>query len=225
MSDGTLLPPTLRAQIVRDLSPVRPLRRPWMRASLLLPIAFLLIWLLPVAYGVRRDAEALGTGLLWGMSVLQVLVGLGLVVLALREAVPGRGLPLLADLALLVSGLGLAVVATFLTWHASTTIVPSHQAWYFWRVCFGSTAVYGLPAFLLAWYLAARAFPLRPVVIGALCGLGGGLLADAGWRTYCHVSEPGHVLSAHLGAVLLLCALGALVGLFRGRQEARHRLS
>ena len=34
-------------------------------------------------------------------------------------------------------------------------------------------------------FLAARAFWLRPSVAGALYGLGGGLIADAGMRLYC----------------------------------------
>lgn len=47
--------------------------------------------------------------------------------------------------------------------------------------------------------LAARAYPTRPVVAGALLGLGAGLMANAGWRLFCHFSEPAHVLSAHVG--------------------------
>jgi hypothetical protein len=46
-------------------------------------------------------------------------------------------------------------------------------------------------------------------LVGALVGLGAGLVTDAGWRTFCHVSDPWHVLSAHLAAVLALCGTGA----------------
>jgi len=47
--------------------------------------------------------------------------------------------------------------------------------------------------------LAARAYPTRPVVAGALLGVGAGLMANAGWRLFRHFSEPAHVLSAHVG--------------------------
>jgi hypothetical protein len=71
--------------------------------------------------------------------------------------------------------------------------------------------VSALPAVALASILAARAYPLRPAVAGALLGLGAGLMADAGWRLFCHFSEPAHVLSAHLGGVLLSMCLGAVM--------------
>ncbi|HUQ88064.1 MAG TPA: NrsF family protein, partial [Vicinamibacterales bacterium] len=58
--------------------------------------------------------------------------------------------------------------------------------------------------------LAARAYPTRPAIAGALLGLGAGLMADAGWRIFCHFSEPAHVLSAHLAAVLMSTLIGSL---------------
>ena len=35
-------------------------------------------------------------------------------------------------------------------------------------------------------------------------------MADAGWRIFCHFSEPAHVLSAHLAAVIMSTMIGAL---------------
>src|SRR5437660_834052 len=46
--------------------------------------------------------------------------------------------------------------------------------------CFRTSAVAALPALMVAAFLAARAFPVRPSVAGVLYGLGGGLIADAG---------------------------------------------
>ena len=47
-----------------------------------------------------------------------------------------------------------------------------------------------MPALIVAALLAARAFPLRPGVAGALYGLGCGLIADAGLRLYCEYTAP-----------------------------------
>jgi hypothetical protein len=63
---------------------------------------------------------------------------------------------------------------------------------------------------------AARArstgnFPTRPGVVGALCGLAAGVLADSGWRLACEVSSPAHVLEAHGLAVALMAVLGFAV--------------
>jgi hypothetical protein len=54
------------------------------------------------------------------------------------------------------------------------------------------------------------AFPTRPGLVGALCGLAAGVLADSGWRLACEVSSPAHVLESHAFAVLLVTGLGAL---------------
>ncbi len=70
-----------------------------------------------------------------------------------------------------------------------------------------------MPVVALASILAARAYPTRPAVAGALLGLGAGLMADAGWRIFCHFSEPAHVLSAHLAAVVLSTMIGVLAAL------------
>jgi hypothetical protein len=60
-------------------------------------------------------------------------------------------------------------------------------------------------------------------VAGALYGLGAGIMADAGVRLFCRVSEPSHVLIAHGGAILSLVALGALAASLVERVKARRR--
>ncbi len=208
---ATTPPDDLRRAILADLRPVRPLRRPWVRSLALLPLAILLLLGQPLALGLRHDALVLGFGLLWGMSALQTLAGLALIGAALREAVPGRTLARAAG-ALLGLALAWTVGLTLLTWSASATVVPPGRIAFFWKVCFGGPIVLGLPVLALALLLAARAFPLRPGLVGGLAGMGSGLLTDSGWRTYCHVSEPSHVLLAHVAAVATLALVGALGG-------------
>jgi hypothetical protein len=43
-----------------------------------------------------------------------------------------------------------------------------------------------------------------------LCGLAAGLLADSGWRLYCDVSSPSHVLGSHGLAIVLMAGVGAV---------------
>ena len=80
-----------------------------------------------------------------------------------------------------------------------------------------------LPVVVLASVLAARAYPVRPVIAGAMLGLGGGLMADAGWRIFCHFSEPAHVLSAHLAAVVVSSLLGAVLATALSAERTRAR--
>jgi hypothetical protein len=198
-----------RGAILADLSPVRPLPAPLRRALLLLPAGILLLAAQPLIYGVRNDASVLGLYRLWGLSAAQSLLGLLFIAAALREAVPGRTLPgarMLFALGALVS-----VAVTFLTWQGSATIVPPGHVARYWTICFTRPVLIGFPVMAIALALAWRAYPLRAALVGAFAGLGAGLMTDAGWRTFCHVSDPVHVLSAHLAAVLALSAAGAAV--------------
>jgi hypothetical protein len=196
-----------RGAILADLSPVRPLPAPLRRAMVLLPAGILLLAAQPLIYVLRSDAPALGIFRLWGLSAAQSVLGLLFIAAALREAVPGRTLP--RARLLLAFGALVSVAVTFVTWQGSATVVPPGHVALFWTVCFTRPVLIGFPVMAIALALAWRAYPLRAALVGAFAGLGAGLMTDAGWRTFCHVSDPVHVLSAHLAAVLALSAAGA----------------
>jgi hypothetical protein len=207
-SRASAVPLSLREAIGRDLRPVRPLAMPAVRALWLAPLALLLLVASVAAFGLRRDFPAVGLALTWGASILQMLLGLSLIAAALREAVPGTTLTRRA-LGVLFATASIAVITiTWATWAASPTRIAPWAVLYVWRVCFGATIVSALPALALSGWLVARAFPLRPRFAGGLYGLGSGLLADAGWRLFCHFSDPAHVFGAHTAAVAVTCALG-----------------
>ena len=204
------LSPSVRVEIARSLSPVRPLRGPWQRAMAFALMGLLLLVAIPLAYGLRWNAPLLGAGL-WGGSVLQIAVAVGLLACALAESIPGRQgghSRLLAHAAL---GVGVVLVVTGLTFLTSPTYVPPGAAGYF-RVCISRSFAIGLVPLAVAVLLLRRGLPLRPAVAGALAGLGAGLLADSGWRLFCEVSDPAHVLAAHGSAVLGVALAGALSG-------------
>ena len=202
------IPAALRAAVAGDLRPVTPLPPPQLRLVPVVPLALLLLVASVFAFGLRRDAPALGSVLTWGVSTLQMVLGLTLVALALREAVPGTTLSRRA-LGIAIGTATIAVLTiTWMTWSASHTRVAAVSADFVWRVCFGATILSALPALAVSGWLVARAFPLRPRIAGALYGLGSGLMADAGWRLFCHYSEPAHVLSAHLGGVFVSMLIG-----------------
>ena len=200
----------LRCQIANP-APVRPLPAPSRRTRLLMPLALLVIVAAPLLYGRRKDLTTYAPLATWGLSALQSCVGLWLLAMALREAVPGenvstRALTLAASLAL-----GLVVAVTLLTYALSPTPVPPGYAWAFWKECFIIPTLVASPLLLVATLMVARAFPTRPAVAGALCGLSAGILSDAGWRVSCNVSSPAHVFGAHGLAVLAMAGVGSLV--------------
>jgi hypothetical protein len=212
------LPEALRAAIGRDLRAVRPLPRPAVRALAIVPVAVLLLFAAVGVFGLRQDAPQLGFLLTWLSSTLEMTLGVVLVGAALREAIPGT------TLARRVVGsvFGTAAIGvltlTWETWSASPTTISEAFGGFVWRVCVAGIVVSALPALAVSGWLVARAFPLRPRLAGALYGLGAGLMADAGWRLFCHYSEPLHVLGAHTLGVAVSCLIAsALAPLLRRR--------
>lgn len=209
--DDVIAPAPLRAAIQADLRAVAALRAPAVRAGWVAPIALVLLGGAAMVFGVRRDAPRLGWLLTWGASSFEMMLGLGLVTAALREAVPGTTLSRRA----LATAFGAAIAAvagiTWLTWSASGVGLVQDPGAYVWRVCFAGTIASAMPPLLVSGWLVARAFPLRPRFAGALYGLGAGMIADAGWRIFCHFSDPAHVFGAHAAAIAVTTAAGALL--------------
>lgn len=214
------MPQELRARLAADYGPVRILPSPWVRALWLLPFAVIAVAAAPVVFDIRPDASRLGWLALWGASSVQVLFGLALLVAALREAVPGRGWHHAAIALWVALPLLIVTAVTLNSWMVSPAILRSNW-WVIGLACFASSAASGLPIVALASVLAARAYPTRPALTGALLGLGSGLMADAGWRLFCHFSEPAHVLSAHVGAVLMSMLVGASLATVICRAQRR----
>ena len=213
------LPSELRDRLAADYQPVHGLRSPWARALWVLPLAVLALVAAPIAFSVRPDAPRLGWLGLWGFSLLQSAIGFGVLAAALREAVPGRNWSRAALGLWLTLPIVAIVAVTIASWESSPTVLRGGW-WLVGGVCFSGSAATALPVVALASILAARAYPTRPALAGALLGLGAGLIADAGWRIFCHFSEPAHVLSAHFAAVVMSTAIGSL---FAVRLSSRLR--
>jgi hypothetical protein len=199
----------LRTAIAADLAPVRPLAPPHSRVLPVVPLALLLLVAAPVVFDLR-ELSLLGWMWSWGASTLQMMVGLAIIALALRESVPGRSLParLLVGT---VAGVALLLIAVTA---AAWSLNPVSLARYWWQIgamCAVGSATSALPAVVLSAVLIVRAYPVRPALAGGIAGLGGGLLADAGWRLFCHFSEPAHVIAAHLGGVVVAAIAGAVL--------------
>jgi hypothetical protein len=202
-----------RDEIVGSLTPVRPLPPPLHRAWTLLPPALLLATAAPLLIGQRGDLERYAPLLTWGVTGLQALLGLWLLTLAFREAVPGRNvswrvLALAATLTPLCV-LGIAL----LTNAASPRAVPAGREVQFWVECVLGPLAIGTPFMIVATLMAVRAFPTRPAILGALCGTSAGILSDAGWRLSCWFSEPAHIIGSHGLAILGLTIAGSLVAI------------
>ena len=212
----TVVPAELRSRIHADYAAVRPLPSPWLRALWCAPFAVLALLAAPTYFHVRADVLQLGWSRSWGASLVQVVAGFALLAAALRESVPGRSWSAGAIGMWIATPIVLAIAVTFASWEASPVILPRGW-WTVWMVCLSGSAATALPLVALANVLVARAYPTRPAVAGLLLGIGAGVIADAGWRMFCHFSEPAHVLSAHLGGVAVAAFAGWRLAVMLGK--------
>jgi len=215
-----------RDAIVSDLAPVRPLPKPSRRVWLLVPIGLMLAATAPFVNGIRGDLLPFAPLLTWGATGLQTMLGLWLLALGFREAVPGRNVSARSLASATVLTVMLVSAITLLTNAASATVVPPGDELRDWIECVVWPALIGAPFMVIATLMAARAFPTRPAIAGALCGLSAGVLSDAGWRLSCWISDPVHLAESHALAILTLTAAGSLVAtLLDSRHWRRLRKS
>lgn len=206
------LPTQLHTRIAADYEAVPPLPPPFVRALSVAPFAIVALLAAPLFFSVRSDADRLGWAMTWGTSLTQVACGFIVIAAALRESIPGRAWSPAALLAWVIAPFMLLIAVTLASWQVSQ--VPLGRGW--WVVglaCVTGSAATALPIVALANVLAARAYPTRPAITGLLLGAGAGLMADAGWRLFCHFSDPSHVLSAHLTGVAIAAVTGSMLAL------------
>ena len=200
------VPAALLSAVKRDLNPIRPLASPARRALALLPIGLILLMGMPAFWHWQAHVK-LAPWTSWVWSTLEMALSLIVLAAAFREAVPGRELSGRKLSALiLIAGAGLVL------FNAGTQPPPPTSAhdWMHWVwECIYMTISFSIPALVVPAWLVARALPNRPALTGALCGLGVGIMADAGLRLFCWDGGT-HLVVAHGGAVVLLVTLGAI---------------
>jgi hypothetical protein len=133
-----------------------------------------------------------------------------LIALSLRDAVPGREVHLRALVTSIAIVLGFSAGLTLQTWRISPIGIGTAWA-YVSTLCFVGTWITALPLLAGTVLLVARAFPTRPWSTGLLAGLGAGAAADAGWRLFCHFSQPAHVLLSHTAGMIAAGVAGAVL--------------
>jgi hypothetical protein len=203
------------AAILRDLTPAPPLAPPWLRTLRFAPLALLLAAAIPFTFGLRSDfsAPVLLT------SLAQFAAGVCFAGVALWDAIPGRTASPRPLWYAGAAGALTFLVAMTLTAPAGRFTIPPGAENVVFRVCLIFPVGLGLPILAVLVWLLFRGFPVRPAWTGALAGLGCGLIVESGWRSFCHYSDPGHVLSTHGAAVAILTLAGAAAAWQRARRS------
>lgn len=210
-----LVPEALHSAIAADLQPVRPLPPAWMRT--LTAVAAAVFGLVVVVaffrFQIRPDMDQLPMWVGWGSTVVQFGIGILLIGMAMREAVPGQGVPTGALLLALGTALLAQILVAVVTWMHSPGMPLTDGIFVTsGMTCAGHDTTMALPALAVTLLLVFRALPLRPSIAGLLGGAGAAVTADAVNHIMCPMSDLRHVLVWHTGALLGLMLIGWLVG-------------
>lgn len=209
------VPESLRKAIKEDLQPVRPLPPIWMRTLTATAVAALGLAAVAVMFKLtpRPDMDQIPMWLGWGCTAVQLLIGVMLISMALREAVPGNGVPSGAVKLAVGTGLVMQILVGIATWMHSTGMpFVEGRGLAIGVGCAAHDLALGLPALAVTLWLVFRALPLRPSIAGLLGGTGAAVTADAVNHIVCPMSDLRHVLVWHTGVIFGLMLVGWLTG-------------
>jgi hypothetical protein len=209
------MPETLRRTVADDLVPVRPLPPAWVRTLQAATLAVVGIAVIIVLFSrsLRPDMDQLPMWVGWGSTALQLAVGVVLIGLALREAIPGQQVSQPVSASFIGLGAFMQVVVGIATWMNSPGMVaPEGKATILGVGCALNDIALAAPAMAVTLWLVFRALPIRPSIAGLLGGAGAAVTADALTHVLCPMSDLRHVLVWHTGALLVLMLLGWAIG-------------
>lgn len=211
----------IKNEVARDLGAVTPLKAPSVSALVTLPLGIFVASIVLVGYGLRADAAVLGTWPLWGPPFAMAAAAYVLVVLALRERIPGASASWIWWVTLPVLAIAVQLGGAFYTFRHAPPTDPA-VAWSRQSVCLWHISLLALPSVLVVLWLLSRGLTLRPRLAGLMSGVAGGVLTEGIFRLHCGWSEPSHILPWHTGAILATAGLGLLGGVWweRRRLEA-----
>ncbi len=206
------LPNSLREAIESDHQPVRPLHPAWMRTMLAVATMSVVLAFVLAKASLRPDIDQLPMWLSWGCSTLQLVLGAILVGLAMRESIPGEGLPGGAVRFAAVTALAVQILVGIATSIYSPAIAMPGSGIAPGIGCLKHETAMALPTFVVTLWLVFRALPLRAPTAGLLGGAGATVASDAVIHLLCPMANLSHVLVWHSGAVILFMAIGWTAG-------------
>ena len=203
-----------RNQLIEDLAAdLKPVRRPgrtWLSALLWLAIATAYSSIIVIATGPLRDGGLHDLTehpwfLLETVTATAAIVALTLA--TLRLSIPSPRHPLLRALPAICIALLWASFFIVGLWEPAHPVSMDGKR----EHCLLQGLFFSFPSMgLLLWY-ARRLMPLWPRATGALAGAAAAAI-PAAWMQFACMYAPDHILTHHIGPIVILAGVGALVG-------------
>lgn len=199
--------------LIHDLKPVRALKSAHLWALALTALILCAAFVVGV-YDFRpefHDTRWLSQWIVVGKPLLLLLIGLAALTLTARLARPDGepSRPALYSLMGLSGAVGVTVLFDLITRGSSTLNALSEPFMLCWQVVLTG----GVVSYAALWGLwLRRAAPANPVAFGGLSGLAVGALMAAAYALHCDRDWPLYILVFYGAPVLILGALGAILG-------------
>jgi hypothetical protein len=207
------VPNGLREAIRQDSRAVQPLHPAWLRTVVSTGVLAVVLAFALASSSLRTDLDQLPMWLSWGCSALQLVLGVLLIAMALRESVPGAAVPNGVIRWVAATALAVQVLVGIATSIYSPAITMPGSGMAAGVGCLSHETLIALPTFVFTMWLVFRALPLRAPVAGLLGGVGAAVASDAVLHLICPMSNLRHVLVWHTGAVVLFMVAGWVAGL------------
>ncbi|RTM13620.1 MAG: DUF1109 domain-containing protein [Bradyrhizobiaceae bacterium] len=203
--------PALITALSADMSPVRRLKPPVLRAFGWLGCAAVLLMLLAVNRGIRPDlAERLQDAAFATSIAATIVTGMLAAIAAFLISLPDRSrlwllLPL-PSLAVWLSNVGYQCLTHWVV-IGPESISPGEA-----MRCFSTLALTGMPLSLLLVVMLRYAAPLRPTAVAVTGSLAVGALTAAALSLFHTIDASAMILMWNIGTALLFAGIAAVFG-------------
>lgn len=203
--------------LAADLAPVKSPGKTGLRAFIWLVVATLYSTIVILATGPVREGSAqnLIDYPLFGLETLIASAAVvALTASTLRLAIPSDRHPLLRvapALTLSVLWVAFYVVGLWEPIHPVSMLGKREH-------CVLQGLFFSFPSMALLLYYARGLMPLWPRATGALAGAAAGAI-PAAWMQFACMYVPNHILTHHIGPIIALAGIGAIVGPFALRRR------
>jgi hypothetical protein len=206
------VPESLRQALESDWREVRPLPPSWRRALVAAAVAAAVAAVALVSFEMRSDIHSIPIWTSWGCAVLELVAGIVLIGVALRQAVPGHGLPSSVVRTFAMTALVVHVAVGVVTALSSLDPPPSSGTLLHGVTCLSHGCALAVPCLAVTLWLIFRALPTHAPIAGLLGAGGAAICADAVTHLLCPISGLRHVLIWHTGAIVIVMMLGWVAG-------------
>jgi len=209
----------IQARLIANLKPVAP-RISLTAITFRFALAFVVLAATAVGFMGPAGARAM-TNWQWMEASLPLLIGVSLLSVSLAwQIVPGSLHRLRANIVIGIAAASL-VAGSLLLFPWDTAVSSVRQG----LECLGAGLLLAAPAAVALLLLAHRGAAMDRIVFGATIGATSGLLGVSALQFHCPILEASHIVTWHVGALVISLVAGTAIGYATTYFQQRPRVA